>query len=79
MKENTYLVRFNMIDDNEDGVAIIPVMTEVHCLVEYWDQISQEQKELEVKEFALSQFEDIGVNLNGELIESVVITEMLKE
>lgn len=72
-----YTVQFNMIDNSEDGEAIIPVITKVYTSVPYWGDISEEQREDEVKDFAVSQLEDVGIALDENKIRSVLIKEII--
>jgi hypothetical protein len=79
MNDKNYLVQFNMIDEDHDGVAIIPVITKVYTCVPYWNDIPQEQREDEVKSFAISQLEEVGVLIDEHRVENVVITEFFEE
>jgi hypothetical protein len=79
MNEHNYLVQFNMINEDYDGVAIIPVITKVYTCVPYWNDITQEQREEEVKSFAISQLEEVGVLIDETRLENVEITEFYEE
>lgn len=76
MNDKNYLVQFNIIDEDHDGVAIIPVITKVYTCVPYWNDITQEQREDEVKSFAISQLEDVGLIIDENKLENVEITEI---
>lgn len=73
--EKNYLVRFNMICEDFDGTSFIPVITEVHASVAYWDDISQEQREEEMIDFAVSNLEDVGVIIDEARLKNIEIKE----
>lgn len=74
MNEKHYLVQFNLDCYGDD--SIVPVMTKIYTCVPYWNDITQEQREEEIKLFALSQLEDADVFIQDELIRNVEITEI---
>jgi hypothetical protein len=73
--EKNYLVRFDMAYEDFDGTSIIPVITEVHVSVAYWDDICQEQREEEIISFAISNLEDVGLIIDEERIKNIEVKE----
>jgi hypothetical protein len=73
--EKNYLVQFNMIDEDYDGIAIIPVITKVYTCVPYWNDITQEQREDELKSYAIGQLEVVGILIDETRLDNVEISE----
>jgi hypothetical protein len=76
MKSRDYQARFNMIDEGDDGVAITPIMTEIYTCVGYWDDITEDQRNEELMSYAFTNFEQLGINIPEELIESIEFKEI---
>lgn len=79
MKTNSYFVQFEIVSDESGEEVTIPVMTTIHVMATYWNEISEEQKNDEIESFAVSQLSDIGLEIDYSKVERVKITEVQDE